>query len=116
VREVLVPDQPADLGGGEQDERRLELRARLGKDHVVEVRERDDQANVVLPDEPRERRDVAPVADGRNERLMVGVVERGGQPVRVGHDRGRARARELGHDVDTLAGAGEEHCRHRREA
>ena len=115
VREVLVAHLAADVRRGQEDERRRELVARLGQGDVVEVGERDDQAHVVLADEPGERGDVARIVDARDERVVVGVVERRRQAVGVGDDRRRAGARELGHDVDPLPGAREEDCRHARE-
>ena len=79
---------------------------------LVEVGERDDQLDVVLGDERRERGDVARVVDARDERVVVGVVERRRERVDVGGDRGRAGPAEGRDDVDALAGAGEEDRRH----
>ena len=66
----------------------------------------------MLGDEPRERVDVARVVDARDERAVVGVVERGRERVEVGGDRRRAGAAERADDVDALARAGEEHRGH----
>ena len=86
---------------------------RRGRDDLlVEVGERHDEPHVVLGDEPRQRRDVARVVDARNEGPVMSVVERRRQGIEVGGDRGRARPSEGAHDVDALAGAGEEDRRH----
>ena len=66
----------------------------------------------MLGDEPRQRRDVRRIVDTGNEGPVMGVVERRRQPVEVGGDGGRARPSEGAHDVDALAGAGEEDRRH----
>jgi len=65
-------------------------------------------------DERAERRDVARVVDPRDERVVVGVVERGRERVHVRRERPRARALEGRDDVDPLAGAGEEDAAHGR--
>ena len=116
VRLVLVAHRPADLGRRDEHERRRERVARLREEHLVEVGERDDQADVVLGDECRERGDVAGAVDARDERVVVGVVERGRERVGVGRDRRRAGAAEGRDDVHALPGAGEEDGGHGREA
>ena len=80
---------------------------------MVEIGERDDQADVVLVDEPAQRGDVAGVVDPRHERMVVGVVERGRERVEVGRDGRRAGAPERRDDVDALPRAGEEDRSHR---
>ena len=64
--------------------------------------------DVVLGDERRERGHVARVVDARDERHLVGVVERGRERVEVGRDRRRAGPPEGAHDVDALSRAREE--------
>ena len=81
-------------------------------DALVEVGQRHDEPDVVLGDERRERRHVAGIVDPRDERHVIGVVERGRERVEVGGDRGGAGPAERGHDVDALAGAGEENRGH----
>ena len=61
---------------------------------MVEVRERDDQPRIVDGDQVAERSDVAEVVDARDERAVVGVVERGREGVDVGRDRRRTGAAE----------------------
>ena len=75
-----------------------------------------DEADVVLRDERRERRDVARVVDTRDERPVVRVVERGRQRVEVGGDGRRAGTGERADDVDALSRAREEHRAHDRGA
>ena len=84
------------------------------EDALVDVGDGHDELDVVLGDERRERREVAGIVDPRHERHVVGVVERGRQPIEVGCDRRRAGPAERGHDVDALAGAGEENRCHGR--
>ena len=67
--------------------------AALREQLVVEVGERDDQADVVGEHEVAERIEVAGVVDARHERVAVGVVERRRERVDVGGDRRRAGAR-----------------------
>ncbi len=81
---------------------------------VVEVGQRHDQPDVVREHEVADRVEVAGVVDARHERVAVGVVERRRERVDVGGDRRRAGAPERGHDVDALAGAGEEDGGHGR--
>jgi hypothetical protein len=66
----------------------------------------------VLGDDRRERVDVARVAHSRDERPVVGVVERGRERVEVGRDGRRAGPPEGAHDVDALPRAREEDGRH----
>ena len=79
---------------------------------MVEIGQRDDQANVVQLDEVAERRDVAEVVDAGHERPAVGVVERGRELVDVDGDRGRAGLAKRGDDVNPLPGAREQDGRH----
>ena len=58
--------------------------------------------------------DVVRIVDARHERVRVGVVERGREPVDVGGDGARARALEGGDDVDALPCAREEDAGHGR--
>ena len=66
----------------------------------------------MLRDERRERRDVGGIGYSRDDRHMVGVVERRGQAVEVGGDGGGPGFRERGDDVDALPRAGEENSGH----
>ena len=66
----------------------------------------------MLGDERGESIDVPWVANRRNERPAVGVVESRRERVEVGGDGGRARAREGAHDVHALSRAREEDGRH----
>ena len=115
VRLVLVAHRPADLRLGDEHERRRERVARLREQHLVEVGERDDQANVVLRDERGKRRDVAGAVDARDERQVVGVVERGRHRVGVGGDGRRTGPAEGRDDIHALPGAGEEDGGHGRK-
>ena len=75
---------------------------------MVEVGERDDEADAVLFDERRQRSDVAGVVDWRHERAPLRGVERGRELVDVGSNGRRAGLRERLDDVDALPGTGEE--------
>jgi hypothetical protein len=114
VREVLVAEALHGVGVRQQHEG-AELVAGAGEDRLVEIGERDDQANVVRVDEAPQRRHVIGVVDPWDELVAIGVVERRGERVRVGRDRRRARAAERADDVDALSGAREENRRHERE-
>ena len=108
VGEVLVAHRAAHRGARRENERRRELVTCGRDDLLVEIGERNDEAHVVLGDERGERGHVAGVVDPRDERGMVGVIERGRERVEVGGDRRRAGAAERAHDVDALPCAGEE--------
>ena len=108
VGEVLVAHRLADLRLGHERQCRLEDAARAREQELVEVGERDDELDVVLLDELRERRDVGWILDSRHELEVIRVPERGSERVEVGGDRRRARATEGRDDVDALPGAGEE--------
>jgi len=102
---VLVVRGARDLGVGDE-RRQAPVRARLGEDLDVEVRERDDGTDPVLRAQRLERRDVAGIVDPRDGRAHLRGVLRGRERVRVGRDHGRV-LREGGHDVVALADAGE---------
>ena len=108
MREVLVAHRPAHVRRRGEHERRRELVACRRDDLLVEVGERDDETDVVLRDEPGERRDIPGVVDAWDERAVVRVVQRRRERIEVGRDRGRAGASERADDVDALARAGEE--------
>ncbi len=112
VREVLVAAARDRLRLGHEHDRLAEAIAIRGEDEVIEVGERDDQADVVHLHELREGGDVAGVVHGRHERTAVGVVERRREVADVRGDRRRARTAERGDDVDALARAREEDGRH----
>ena len=82
---------------------------------MIEIGERHDQAHVVQRDQVAQRVDVRRVVDARDQRPVVGVVERRRKLVDVCGDRRRAGATERGHDVDALPGAREEDGRHAGE-
>ena len=77
----------------------------------VEVGQRDDRAHAVRRDELLQERDVCVVVDARRRDAQVRGVLRGRERVGVGGDRERM-ARERGHDVVTLADAGQQHGGH----
>ena len=107
VRQVLVPEPRDDLRVGQQEER-AELVPRLGEHHVVEVGQRDDDADVVLLHEPAQRRQIVVVFDPGHKCPVLRGVQRGSQCVDVrGNGRG-ACAVECVDDVDTLSCAREE--------
>ena len=112
VREVLVAHRATDRGRRREHERRRQRLPVRGDDLLVEVGQRDDEPDVVLGDERRERPDVARVVDAGDERHAVGVIEGGRKRVEVGGDGRRARTSEGAHDVDALSRAGEEHGGH----
>ncbi len=112
VRGVLVLRTLDHLAGGEEDDRSVELGAVLREQNVIEVGQGDNEADVVRAHELAQRRQVAGVDDAGDDRVHVGVVERGRERVRVDRDRRRAGAAERRDDVDALAGAGEENGRH----
>ena len=112
MREELVTHRTAHSGSRGEHERGRERVSRGGDDLLVEVGERNDEADVVLGDERPERADVARIVDSWHERAMVRVVEGRRERVEVGGDGGRARPPERAHDVDALAGASEEDGRH----
>ncbi len=108
VGEVLVAHRAAHRGARREDERRRELVTCGRDDLLVEIGERNDKAHVVLGDERGERGHVAGIVDPRDERGVVGVIERGRERVEVGGDRRRPGAAERAHDVDALPCAGKE--------
>ena len=75
---------------------------------MVEVVQRDDEPDVVLLDERRERRDVLGIRDERDDRLPVGVVEGRSERVGVDGERDRTGGAERVDDVDAQACAREE--------
>ena len=81
---------------------------------MVQIGERDDQADVVLVDESTDRVDVAGVDDPRCDRVVVRMPQGRRERVEVRGDRGGARTRESRDDVDALACAGEENRGQRR--
>jgi len=82
---------------------------------MVEVVQRDDQANVVLADERGQSRHVAGTRNARHDGHPIGVVERGSEGVRIGAERGRPGRPECPHDVDALARAREQDDHERGE-
>lgn len=75
---------------------------------MVEVRQRDDEGDVVLRHECGEGGDVTRVVDTRRKGVLVRVVEGRGERIDVDGERARARAAERRDDVDALPRAGEE--------
>src|SRR6266511_784134 len=113
VREVLVVDALHDLGPWQQRlGAELTRVARAGEEHLVEVGEGHDEADVVRCDDLGELRQVARILDPREEGVVVGVVQRRSERAEVGGDRRRARASKRADDVDAPARAGEEGGRH----
>ena len=107
MREPLVGERVDHLRRRKQHER-AERVACAGEHAVVEIRQRNDERDVVLGDERRESGDVARIVDARHECVRVGVVQRRRERVDVDRDRRRARATERRDDVDALARAREE--------
>jgi hypothetical protein len=85
VRQVLVAEAFDDLRVGQEDER-AELVARLRERYLVEIGQRDDDADAVLLDERTERRDIAAVCDLRDEGVVVRPVEGGREGVDIRGD------------------------------
>ena len=111
VREVLVARAPHDLQRGQQHGR-PERFTLGGQQLVVEVGKWHDEPHAVGVDQLTKRAQIGGIVDARNEREVVGVVERGRKLVDVGGDRRRPRPAEGGDDVDALPRAGEEDGRH----
>src|SRR6266542_1782305 len=59
-----------------------------GEQTLVEVGERDDQADVVLLHELAQRRDVGRIVDPRRQHVEVGVIKGRREGARVHGDRG----------------------------
>ena len=115
VRDVLVGHRRAHLVGRREQQSGLEELAALREDALVDIGDGHDELDVVLRDERSERRKVAGVGHPRHERHVIGVVERGCQPIEVGCDGGRTGPTECRDDVHALARAGEEdRCHGRR--
>ena len=112
VRQVLVAHRPAHLGCRGEHERGRQLLPGGRDDLLVEVGQRHDEPYVVIGDEPRQRLHVRGIVDPRDDGPVMSVVERRGQRVEIAGDGGRTRSPEGAHDVDALAGAGEENRRH----
>jgi uncharacterized SAM-binding protein YcdF (DUF218 family) len=79
---------------------------------VVEIGQGHDQLEVVLEHERPQRIGVRRVVDPRDERVRVGVVERGRELVDVRRERPRSGAAERRDDVDALPCAREEDGAH----
>jgi len=80
---------------------------------VVEIREWDDQRELVLVHERPEGRHVVRVVHARHEHVGVGVVERGRKPIQIGRNGPRTGTLERVHDVNALPDAREEDAVHR---
>ena len=113
VRDVLVSGPPHDLGVGKKHDR-VQLVAPLGQQQLVEVGQRDHQPDVVNTDQLLERGQIAWIVDPRDDRMHVGVVDRGRELVGVDRERAGAGPAERGHDIHALPGAGEEDAGHGR--
>ena len=98
--------------GRREEQRRAEVVARGGEDHLVEIGERDDQVDVVLGDEPGQLGHIAGVVHAEDELVTVRVVEGGRERVGVRGNGRRAGPAERRDDVDALPRAGEEDRRH----
>ncbi len=113
MREPLVRQRVDDLRGRQEHER-AQLVAGTCEHAVVEIGERDDEVDVVLAHELAQRRDVTGIADPRDKRMLVGVVERRRKGVQIGREGMGPGALECRHDVDPLSDAREEDAAHRR--
>ena len=80
--------------------------------HLVEIREWDDQPHVVFLHERPQRREVARVVDPRYKGMRVGLVESRRERVGVGGDRRGAGALECADDVHALPRTRKENRRH----
>ena len=109
VRLELVRHARGGLGVREEHERRRELLALPRENREVEIVQRDDEADVVLLAQRRERGDVARVRDSGDDDAPVAVVERRRERIRVDPERDGAGGAERACDVDPLADRREEH-------
>ena len=105
----LVRHARRGLDVGEEHERRRKPFALAGEDGEVEIVERDDEADVVLLAQSRERRDVFGIGDPRDDDAPVAVVERGRERIGVDAERDCAGGAERAGDVDPLADRREHH-------
>jgi hypothetical protein len=109
MRIELVRHARGSLGVREEDQRRRELLAFPCEDREVEVVEGDDETNLVLRAQRRERRDVGRVGDAGDDDVSVTVVQGRCEWVRVDTQSDRADSAERTDDVDPLSDGREEH-------
>ena len=82
---------------------------------MVEVVQRNDEANVVLPHELRDSRNVAGIGDSWNDRPTIRVVQRRRERIGVSAERDRSGTPKRLDDVDALARAREQDHHEPRE-
>ena len=82
---------------------------------MVEIVQRNDEANVILADELRDSRDIAGIGDSRDDRPAIRVVQRRCERIGVSAERDGSRSAKRLDDVDALARAGEQDHHERRE-